>query len=176
MSKRWDPVDNRWQDLEAIRTVKAQYFRFLDTRQWDRWGALFTDDAVMYTESQVTDARIGREMIVSKVRDRLEHVTTIHHGFLPEIWFESDDEAVGIWAMEDRLLTTTGPEAGSTVHGFGHYRDRYARDDGAWRIREVRITRLHVELSSRRILSGTQFAGAVPFPVSLSSIDADFGA
>lgn len=167
----------QWQDREDIRIVKARYFRYLDTRQWDRWGALFTENAVMYTDSAVTDVRVGRDMIVSKVRDRLRHLTTIHQGHMPEITFTSADEALGIWAMEDRLLTTSGPDTGSAVHGFGHYRDVFVREEGAWRIREVRIFRLHVELSSQKILTGTTVAQAAADgkSMSLGSVAADFG-
>ena len=36
------------EDIEAIRQLKARYFRFVDTKQWDRWGDLFTEDAVFH--------------------------------------------------------------------------------------------------------------------------------
>ncbi|MFB0977893.1 MAG: nuclear transport factor 2 family protein, partial [Myxococcota bacterium] len=31
-------------EVRAIEILKAKYFRLLDTKQWDAWRALFTDD------------------------------------------------------------------------------------------------------------------------------------
>ena len=33
--------------LEDIRAVKARYCRFLDTKDWEALGRLFTEDAVL---------------------------------------------------------------------------------------------------------------------------------
>ena len=32
-------------DIEAIKQLKARYFRYVDTKQWDDLKALFTSDA-----------------------------------------------------------------------------------------------------------------------------------
>ena len=31
-------------EIEAIRQLKARYFRLLDTKQWDAWLEVFTED------------------------------------------------------------------------------------------------------------------------------------
>ena len=31
-------------EIEAIKQLKARYFRFLDTKQWDAWKEIFTED------------------------------------------------------------------------------------------------------------------------------------
>ena len=31
-------------ELEAIRQLKARYFRFMDTQQWESWSECFTSD------------------------------------------------------------------------------------------------------------------------------------
>ena len=33
-------------DIESIKQLKARYCRYLDTKDWDRWRDLFTDDFV----------------------------------------------------------------------------------------------------------------------------------
>ena len=33
-----------FKETKAIETLKAKYFRLLDTKDWDGWRALFTDD------------------------------------------------------------------------------------------------------------------------------------
>ena len=39
-------LDTSSADVDAITRVKSRYFRFLDTKQWERFGDLYTDDAV----------------------------------------------------------------------------------------------------------------------------------
>jgi len=31
-------------EIEAIKQLKARYFRLLDTKQWDAWREVFSDD------------------------------------------------------------------------------------------------------------------------------------
>ena len=33
------------RDIESIKQLKARYFRFMDTKQWDEWQWVFTEDA-----------------------------------------------------------------------------------------------------------------------------------
>jgi hypothetical protein len=141
--------------IEEIRTLKAQYFRFMDTKDWRSWGEVFTPDAVMDVAGERDAARQlgfpvdesstwvwqGREVIVSGVSAALASVTTVHHGHMGEIVIDSPATAHGIWAMEDVLRYSRGaPVAG--FHGYGHYHETYSRDDGRWRIRSMKLTRL----------------------------------
>jgi 3-phenylpropionate/cinnamic acid dioxygenase small subunit len=32
-------------NIEEIKQLKASHFRFLDTKQWEKWREIFTDDA-----------------------------------------------------------------------------------------------------------------------------------
>ena len=36
-----DPIDKvqRLVDIEAIKQLKARYFRFMDTKRWQDWGS-----------------------------------------------------------------------------------------------------------------------------------------
>jgi hypothetical protein len=130
-------------DIEAIRQLKARYFRHIDCREWDDFEALFTPDATL---DGGNGTRHGAHEIRATVESRLDGVETVHHGHTPEITIGRDGTAEGIWAMEDRLVWTgQSAERGEPVGytGAGHYRERYVRgDDGAWRIASVRLTRL----------------------------------
>jgi 3-phenylpropionate/cinnamic acid dioxygenase small subunit len=33
-------------EIESIKQLKARYYRYLDTKDWDRWRDVFTDDFV----------------------------------------------------------------------------------------------------------------------------------
>ena len=140
---------HRLADLEAIKQLKARYFRLMDTKQWEAFGDVFTDDCAM--ENGPVDAPVvrGREEIVAYVRGSIEHVVTVHHGHMPEITFTGDDTASGIWAMYDQLR---GPSF--ELDGWGHYHEEYRRcADGRWRIASTRLTRLRVASPNAALVS-----------------------
>ena len=89
---------------------------------------------------------VGRDAIVPGMEGPLEGTVTVHHGHMPEIMFSGDDEAHGIWAMEDHVRLPEGAPF-RRLHGYGHYYETYVReDDGRWRIRHLRLSRLLVNL------------------------------
>lgn len=132
-------------DLEAIKQLKARYFRLLDTKQWAAWGEVFAADVRM----EVPEAAVeldGRDAVVSSVSAALEGTRTVHHGHMPELELTGPDTATGIWAMEDYV---EWPEAddGTRVglRGYGHYHDEYVREGGTWRIARTRLERLRID-------------------------------
>jgi uncharacterized protein (TIGR02246 family) len=138
-------ASERSADREAIQEVKARYFRFLDTKQWEAFAEVFTEDATMQSGPSGHPPVVGSSAIAAYVRASVERLVTVHHGHMPEIGFTGPDTATGIWAMYDQLR---GPE-GFAMDGFGHYHETYRRGaDGAWRIASTRLTRLRVESSS----------------------------
>lgn len=149
------PAEYVAHEIEAIRQVKARYFRGVDTRDWAMLRAVFTDDAqVGPMESGVPDyvsalqppppqhARngLGVDAFMERVRPFLTGVTSVHHGHQSEITLTGHDTAEGIWAMEDVLVW---PGAGYRVRGAGHYWETYRKVGGQWLIASVRLTRLY---------------------------------
>lgn len=136
------------EEIEAIKALKARYFRFLDTKQWDRWGDLFTEDAVLHHPANRPDPIRGRAEIVSTVSTGLADRVTVHHGHMPEIEITGPGRAKGIWAMYDLLLAPTPDGNGEARYeGYGHYIERYAKGgDGRWRIAHLHLRRLHLEV------------------------------
>ena len=46
---------NTFEEIEHIKKLKARYFHLIDTKQWDAWGELFTEDVnVVYQHCDVT--------------------------------------------------------------------------------------------------------------------------
>lgn len=122
-----EPIE-RLLALEEIKALKARYCRLMDTKDWQGWGLLFAADAVMDVsedvEEGVGEPHIhGREAIVAQVSALVHPAKTTHHVHSPEIAFESDSTASGIWAMQDRVVWRPGeapiPFLGLT--GWGHY-------------------------------------------------------
>jgi hypothetical protein len=139
--------------IEEIKRLKARYFRLMDGKDWDGFADLFARDALFDVHDALEEnpggaqAPIcGRDAIVAYVRDGINPITSAHYGHMPEIDILTDDSATGIWALADILRLPEGAAAPfSRFHGYGHYHERYVREDGAWRIAALRITRLMVE-------------------------------
>ena len=129
-------------DIEAIKQLKARYFRMMDTKDWDGLAAVFTDDV----EIDVTGEGGGVTHSVADympfLRDAIDDVITVHHGHMPEIQLTSSTTASAIWALEDQLWWPEGAPI-KYMHGFGHYHETYEKTDAGWRIKTMTITRLH---------------------------------
>ena len=134
-------------EIEMIKQLKARYFRLMDTKDWERWGEVFTRDATLEFDLAVSTAGrdgkpfrrvVGREAIVAMVSQSVPK-QTVHHGHMPEIELISETEAHGIWAMEDIVDYGT-----SLIHGYGHYHETYSKADGQWRIASVKLTRIRL--------------------------------
>jgi len=137
--------------IEEIKQLKSRYFRLMDTKQWEAWRDIFTDDMVQITDVTVPDASgevvsnppiNGGDDMVANVSKLLQNFHTMHHGHMFEITIDSATSAKGIWAMEDIVETPNGK-----LHGFGHYHENYTKVDGEWRISFSHLTRLRVDIS-----------------------------
>lgn len=140
-------------DIEAIKQVKARYFRLMDTKQWDDFGQVFAEDAVVDFSGEMERAGMdgtagivsGRDNIVSYVKDAVAQADTVHHGHMPEIALVGPDRAEGIWAMQDIVdFGAAAPFGG--LRGYGHYHETYTKDaGGVWRIQTIKLVRLRVD-------------------------------
>jgi ketosteroid isomerase-like protein len=135
----------RLEDLEAIRRLKARYFRLMDAKDWDAMRGVFTGDA------RITTPRMGGgsedlETFMSSLPRQLTDATTVHHGHMPEIVFTGDDGARGIWALFDYLEWPEGhfPRA---YRGYGHYEEHYRREADGWKIERLRLSRLREDVT-----------------------------
>ena len=54
----------RLQDLLDITTVKTRYTRYLDTKRWQDWAELFTEDVTMHMGEGADDVIQGRQAIL----------------------------------------------------------------------------------------------------------------
>ena len=131
-------------DLEAIRQLKARYFRTMDTKDWSGMRQVFTDDVVMDTSSSGGGVISGADEFMAFLSKTLDGVITVHHGHMPEIEITSPTTARGIWAMQDLLVWPNG----TRMFAFGHYHETYRKTNEAWRIASSTLTRLHTEFTT----------------------------
>ena len=136
--------------IEEVRILRSRYFRYLDTQQWDAFGALFRDDCVMDFPFDSFTPDPGGPAIAAAVADVLTGGASVHRGFQHEIEVLDSDHARGIWAMSDLLVLPPGDPASSStvVRGFGHYVDEYRRVDGGWLFSHVELHRIHREITT----------------------------
>ncbi len=129
-------------EIEQIKQLKAKYFRFMDQKRWDEWGDVFTDDATLQYGPESHEVFEGKIAIVEGLSLILKDSVTVHHGHMPEIEITSETTAKGIWSMFDYVQMP-----GLTLNGYGHYEEEYVKEDGRWKIRNLRLTRLRVDVS-----------------------------
>jgi len=128
-------------DIEAIKQLKARYFRTMDMKDWAGMREVFADDVTMDTTSSGGGVITGADEFMAFLSETLAGVVTVHHGHMPEIEVDSPTTASGVWSMEDMLRWPDGSE----LHGYGHYHETYEKQDGAWRIASSTLTRLRMD-------------------------------
>ena len=138
----------QWLELEAIKQLKARYFRCMDTKDWEGWRSVFTHDAALEFDlavstlgrpGQPAPKLVGRDAIIAYVSEAFADNQTVHHGHMPELELLSDTRARGVWAMEDIV-----DDGWRVVHGYGHYHETYEKVGGAWQIASVHLTRIRM--------------------------------
>lgn len=137
--------------IEAIKQLKARYFRCMDCKDWSGLEGVFAPDAELDMRAEMRDGSDGdgfirgAAAITAFIRRSVEALETVHHGHMPEIELLSDNSARGIWAMEDLIRWPEGT-APKSMNAYGHYHDTYQRIDKRWYVKTSTLTRVRVDL------------------------------
>jgi uncharacterized protein (TIGR02246 family) len=126
-------------DIEAIRRLKARYFRTMDTKDWEGMRQVFTDDVVIDTSEAGGGVVRGADEFMAFLQEALAGTVTVHQGHMPEIDLTSGSTATGTWALNDIVIWPNGMR----LDGYGHYHETYEKGPDGWRISSSRLTRLH---------------------------------
>ena len=129
-------------DVRAIEDLMARYCRTLDLQDWDGFRAVFTDDAVLDATAIGSVVYEGGDAFIEAMKTSLVGVTAVHHVLMPEIEITSATTATGTWAMEDRMWFPNG----KTIHGFGHYHQRYVKVDGRWLLQHSKVVKHRIDV------------------------------
>ena len=130
-------------DWLALSEAKARYCRCLDSKDWEGFANLMTEDYELDVSGSgaTTPSVKGRDAAVKSVQSSILHAKTAHQVHSPEMEIDGDEARV-VWAMQDRVVW--GPERPSLV-GYGHYHERWVRQNGEWKLASLRLTRLHMD-------------------------------
>ena len=101
-------------DIEAIKQLKARYFRTMDTKDWDAMRQVFTDDVA---STRPVGGRVipGADEFIAYLKETIGDVVTVHHGHMPEIELTSATTATGVWSMEDMIGGPTARDCTGTA-------------------------------------------------------------
>jgi hypothetical protein len=131
-------------EIESIKQLKARYCRYLDTKDWDAWRQIFTDDFLSDTSEAGGKVVEGADAFVAYVRKTLGQPgrPTVHQVHAPEIELTSPTTAKGVWALNDVVRLAPG----LNLNAYGHYHETYEKVDGQWRIKSSKLTRLRQDV------------------------------
>jgi hypothetical protein len=133
-----------WLEIESIKQLKARYCRYLDTKDWESWRLIFSDDFVGDTADAGGAVILGADDFVAFTHNNIGKPSqpTVHQVHAPEIELTSASTARGVWALEDVVRLAPGVN----LRGYGHYHETYEKLDGQWRIKSSRLTRLRDDI------------------------------
>ena len=144
--------------IEAIRQVKARYFRSVDSGDGALASTFLAEDCVLDYTGCCTDPVTGIDHFPEMnavIRGRAgwlsdafrsSGIVTAHQGHQSEIEITSETTATGSWAFTDRFFFPPGGPV-SRFEGYGHYHETYEKVDGAWLLKTTRVTRIKIEVA-----------------------------
>lgn len=133
------------EDINAIKELKARYWRAVDFKRPDEVEACFLPDAVIDYEGLPRYETRDDFLAIVRLGVARPAVFDVHHGLNPVIELTGADSARGVWDClyhgidaADRLITIQN----------GAYEDEYARREGRWFIKSTRMRRAAFLLQS----------------------------
>jgi SnoaL-like domain len=142
--------------IDAIRQLKAKYWRGVDTGDAALVCSILAADCVLDFRGCCTDPTSGVDFlpemnIVMQGRDSwqaqaLAGYVTSHQGHQAEIEVTGPDAARAIWTFTDRFFYPPGMKY-SRFTGYGYYHETYDKMADGWKLKTTRITRLWVEVT-----------------------------
>lgn len=141
------------EDLNVIRQSKAKYCRYIDSKQWQAFRALFAPGASIriVDPAGATMAEFDNANdFVKSAMDFIGSGRSIHQIHNEEFEHISEEQIEAIWSMEDYIVfpATHHPPLAS-VHGYGHYFETWRKNDDTWQISKLELRRSILELVHR---------------------------
>ncbi|WP_297156582.1 nuclear transport factor 2 family protein [uncultured Ellagibacter sp.] len=127
------------EDLRAIERLQANYWDYLDAKNWEGLRSILIEDFVFINNT--TGGRYeGRDGMLSTMEGKFcDGVISSHQGH--HHWVELVDEthAISHWSLEDDLYDS---KHGGEFVGRAHYDNKYVKIDGRWYFEEMSLTYL----------------------------------
>lgn len=141
-----------YETSERIRTKKAQYCRFVDTKMWDEYEKLAFPDATftfLGVDGEILYEFSSTKAHIETAAAALEGAQTSHRVSNSELVRLSDNQIAAIWAMEDYLIfRPRGDDSVSSMRGYGHYHETWELHEGDWFLRKLELRRTILEFEN----------------------------
>ena len=134
---------------EQVGLAKAKYCRYIDTKDWDAFTALFVPEPrirMFDPEDAQLFAFDDREAFAAVSREFLANARSIHQLHNAEIEQLAPDRIAATWSMEDLIVFPDAPSGGMRrMNGYGHYHEIWVDGPEGWRISELELRRTILE-------------------------------
>jgi SnoaL-like domain len=139
----------RLNDLEDIKQLKYRYFRAMTYGDHDTLKETLTEDVVTsYSDGHyVFDDREKLLRFLIDSHDPKATIICYWMAGMPEISFQSDSKATGIWAMYHYFYNKG---QGFVDEMFVYYDDEYRKENGTWRFCKTGYKRVINQILDRR--------------------------
>lgn len=139
--------------IESIKQLKARYFRALDTKDWPLMKTCLASKCIARYDGGKYSFE-GCDNIVRFFRSYMDDPQRIflHQGHHPEITLISDNEARGIWYLQDTVIDLNKQ---TTLRGAGFYHDEYLLINNSWYISGTGYERTFEEIEERQRITIT---------------------
>lgn len=144
IAKGLDGLD-RLLAIEDIKLLRAKYCRSIDSHDFDRLRDVLTEDFLL--DMSPTGKVLGSE--VAPIAGRATVISMMHRAFapmkmllhivtIPEIEFQDQAHATGVWRQET-FIKETRPELPGLGLAYATVFDTYRKEAEGWRIASVRV-------------------------------------
>jgi hypothetical protein len=128
------------QDRADIQDLLGRYCMALDTKNWDEFPYIVTDDVVWDYSDEFGTVQRGRDEVVDAIRTSIEpHAASMHAPLMSRIWGTGSDTAEGFSHVLSKSVldgaSLPATEA-TTFEVYCTWLDRYVRTSAGWRIQK----------------------------------------
>jgi len=130
--------------IEELKMLRIRFCRAIDTCDWDKLQSTMTEQCRLYFADETGTGKLnldkpveihGRKAILEFVQMFTAGRRMVHIATMPEIEFESDDRARGLWNVEG--FSEGMAPMGLVGMGFEDVVDDYVRVNGKWFIGNI---------------------------------------
>ena len=149
-----NPKTIPFEIYQEITAKKAQYGRFLDTKQWRAFQQIALPGARFRFQNPdgTIISRDGNDLDFNSLAAFVDYFSklfskaqTLHMFGPPEMTLESEDRVQVTWAMEDQLLFE-GNSKLAELRGGGYYHEEWVRKGDSWWLADLTLSRTYTKL------------------------------